>query len=123
MSKSVRPVQRHLVSLDPCPYDGGLRYLLTRERKKSFDVMVKCIRRTHPKDTYCNQGFPIHHRGKDIQSYRTVASIKKSDLNPHEKQQSGNRESFKGGCPDPAEHETLSRLLAIITKTSKNLKA
>ena len=66
---AVKPNQKHLAALDPCPQCGGYRYLVVRERMKSLDILVRCI----SKD------------GQDLQTYKTVAKIPRSTLNAHDK--------------------------------------
>jgi hypothetical protein len=74
----IRPQQRHFISLDPCPSCGGLRYLITRQRKTSIDVIVKCIRKNPVKGRSKNEPYT-----PTLQRYKTVAKLKLASLNPH----------------------------------------
>ena len=89
--------QKNMMPLDRCPRDGGLRYLIVRERKKSLDIMVKCIIGVQVK----------------VQTYKTVAKVRRSALNPHEKGNTGLRD---GGYADLIPLETQKEILALVTK-------
>lgn len=97
-TSKLRPTQRHLLSLDNCPTCGGLRYLITRERKKSIDVMVRCIDRS------------IENRNRS--TYKTVAMIKRTMLNPHEK---GNIASRDADSLENFKREFKGQLQALVT--------
>ena len=99
--------QKHLMPLDRCPQDGGLRYLVVRERDRSLDIMVKCLVRNFEK-------------GADRATYLTVAKIKKTTLNPHDK---GNTVLGDGGYADLIPLEFQRQLLAIVTKNRKGDKS
>ena len=91
---SVRPKQKHLAVLDPCPQCGGLRYLFAREYKGSFSIQVKCFSATN------------------WQTYKSVAVIRKAALNPHDKR---NRLPRDAASAPPAEREHRGKTPGVVT--------
>ena len=84
--REVRPIQKHLLSLPPCPACGGYRYLVARTRsRKNIELQALCISKGKHVTT-TQRGLEVHHsKPQQVRTYKTVASIPYTTLDPHDK--------------------------------------